>query len=52
VLLLLRHDHPAFEQFSRQLTLERLDMPDHLDIWRVKNRGFSLQWLDKRFIQQ
>ena len=51
VLLLIRPDHPDFKQLSSQLQLERLPLPEYLDIWKVKTNGFTFVWLDKTFTQ-
>ncbi|HET9136005.1 MAG TPA: glycosyltransferase family 39 protein [Candidatus Kapabacteria bacterium] len=51
VLLLMRHDHPDFKHIADQLQLERLPLPEYLDIWKVKTKGFTFVWLDKTFTQ-
>jgi hypothetical protein len=51
VLLLIRHDHPDFKHIADQLQLERLPLPEYLDIWKVKSKGFAFTWLDKTFTQ-
>jgi len=50
VLLLLRHDRPDFEEVSSQVHLERLPMPEHLDVYRILDSSFTLKWHDRTFI--
>jgi len=52
VLLLLRHDRPDFEIVSRQIRLERLPMPEYLDIYKVLDSTFTLKWGNRTFICQ
>ncbi|MDP4200294.1 MAG: hypothetical protein Q8922_10290 [Bacteroidota bacterium] len=52
VLLLLRHDRPDFAQVNSQLHLERLPMPEYLDIYRVLDTAFTLRWQDRTFIRE
>jgi hypothetical protein len=52
VLLLLREDHPAFAQISRQVHLERIALPEYLDIYRITDDTFSFRWKDVRFIKE
>ncbi len=52
VLLLLRHDRPDFAEVNSQLHLERLPMPEYLDIYRVKDSAFVLHWQDRTFIRE
>jgi hypothetical protein len=51
VLFLIRRDHPDFNRLTEQLQLERLPLPEHLDIWKIKTKGFTFVWLDKTFTQ-
>jgi hypothetical protein len=50
VLLLLRHDRPDFEEVSQQVHLQRLPMPEYLDIYRILDSSFTLKWHDRTFI--
>jgi hypothetical protein len=52
VLLLLRQDHPAYSEISRQLHLTRITLPNYLDIYRITDEHFSFQWKNVRFIKE
>ncbi len=52
VLLLLRHDRPDFEVVSRQVRLERLFLPEYLDIYKILDSTFTLKWGNRTFIAQ
>lgn len=51
VLLLLRHDRPDFQTVSSQVHLERLQMPEYLDIYRILDSAFVLKWGDRTFVK-
>ncbi len=50
VLLLLRHDRPDFEEVTRQVHLEQLAMPEYLDLYRILDTTFVLQWHGRTFV--
>ncbi|HET6402593.1 MAG TPA: glycosyltransferase family 39 protein [Candidatus Kapabacteria bacterium] len=50
VLLLLRHDRPDFDEVARQVHLERLPLPEYLDIYKILDSSFVLKWHDRTFI--
>jgi Protein of unknown function (DUF2723) len=52
VLLLLRHDRPDFEQVARQVHLERLPLPEYLDIYKVLDSTFTLRCGNRTFISE
>ncbi len=52
VLLLLRHDRPDFDEVARQVHLERLPLPEYLDIYKVLDSTFTLKWGNRTFICQ
>jgi len=52
VLLLLRHDRPDFEQVARQVHLERLPLPEYLDVYKILDSNFVLKWGDRTFENQ
>ncbi len=52
VLLLLRHDRPDFDSLQKQLHLERLPLPEYLDIYRIRDTTFTLKWRDRMFIAE
>jgi hypothetical protein len=52
VLLLLRHDRPDFDDVVRQIHLERLPLPEYLDIYKVLDSTFTLRWGNRTFISQ
>jgi 4-amino-4-deoxy-L-arabinose transferase-like glycosyltransferase len=52
VLLLLRHDRPDFEQVARQVHLERLPLPEYLDIYKILDSTFTLRWGNRTFISE
>ncbi|MEI8134273.1 MAG: DUF2723 domain-containing protein [bacterium] len=52
VLLLLRNDHPAFMEISKQVHLERLLLPKYLDIYRITDEHFSFHWKNMHFIKE
>ena len=51
VLLLMRQDRPDFKQVSQQVHLERLPMPEYLDIYRILDSSFVLKWGDRTFVK-
>ncbi len=52
VILALREDHPAFQQLSQQVHLQRLMMPKYLDLWKITDSQFTLHWKDKVFVKR
>jgi hypothetical protein len=52
VLILLRHDRPDFDLVARQIHLERLPMPEYLDIYKVLDSTFTLRWGNRTFISE
>ncbi|MEP7234104.1 MAG: glycosyltransferase family 39 protein [Ignavibacteriota bacterium] len=50
ILLLLRSDCPSFKAITAQVHLERVPLPEYLDIYRITDDHFSLQWKNVRFI--
>ena len=52
VLLLLRHDRPDFDTVAYQVHLERLPLPEYLDIYRVLDTSFTLKWHDRTFVKE
>jgi hypothetical protein len=50
VLLLLRHDRPDFNEAARQVHLERLPLPEFLDIYKILDSSFVLKWHDRTFV--
>lgn len=50
VLLLLRHDRPDFNVVARQVHLERLPLPEFLDIYKILDSSFVLKWHDRTFV--
>ncbi|HEY3874646.1 MAG TPA: hypothetical protein VGM92_04165, partial [Candidatus Kapabacteria bacterium] len=50
VLLLLRHDRPDFDTVARQVHLERIPMPEYLDIYKIEDSSFVLRWKNRSFI--
>jgi hypothetical protein len=50
VLLLLRHDRPDFTEITQQVHLERLPMPEYLDLYKILDSSFTLKWHDRTFI--
>jgi Protein of unknown function (DUF2723) len=52
VLLLLRHDRPDFDEIAQQVHLERLSMPEYLDIYKVLDSTFTLRWGNRTFISK
>jgi hypothetical protein len=52
VLLFLRSDHPDFPLISSRIHLKRISEIPHLDIYRVEDPTFSLQWKNLRFIKK
>ena len=51
VLLLMRHDRSDFAEVNRQVHLERLPMPEYLDIYRILDTSFVLRWGDRIFVK-
>jgi hypothetical protein len=49
VLVLLREDHPSFSEIARQVHLERLSLPQYLDIYQITDEHFSFRWKDVWF---
>jgi hypothetical protein len=52
VLLLLRQDHPAYAELSKQVHLERSNLPEYLDIWRIADSTFTLKWKNRTFVKE
>jgi Dolichyl-phosphate-mannose-protein mannosyltransferase len=52
VLLLLRHDRPDFDEVARHVHLERLPLPEYLDIYKVLDSTFTIRWENRTFISQ
>jgi hypothetical protein len=52
VLLLLREDHPSFANIASQVHLQRIDLPQYLDIYRVTDNHFSFKWKNVLFIKE
>ena len=52
VLLLLRHDSPDFDKVAGQVHLERLTLPEYLDIYKIEDSIFTLRWGNRTFICQ
>ncbi len=52
VLLLLREDHPAYSEIAKQVHLEKISLPPYLDMYRITDERFSLQWKNVRFIKE
>jgi hypothetical protein len=52
VLLLLRHDRPDFDEVARQVHLERLPLPEYLDIYKILDSTFTLKLDNRTFISQ
>ncbi len=52
VVLMLRRDHPAFKEIANQVHLQRISMPQYLDLWQITDSSFSLRWKDKVFIKK
>ena len=50
MLLLIRHDRPDFAEVNKQLHLDRLPLPEYLDIYRVLDSSFTLRWQDRTFL--
>ena len=51
VLLLMRHDRSDFAEVSRQVHLERLPMPEYLDVFKILDSAFVLRWRDRVFVK-
>ncbi|MFI5262900.1 MAG: ArnT family glycosyltransferase [Candidatus Kapaibacterium sp.] len=51
VLLLLRKDNPSFTSISRQVHLERIPLPEYLDMFRIIDEHFSFKWKNVTFIR-
>lgn len=52
VLLLLREDHPSYASITKQVHVERIDLPKYLDMYRVTDEHFSLRWKNVRFVKE
>ena len=52
VLLLLREDHPAFSEISKQVHLEKIPLPKYLDMYRIADEHFSFHWKNVRFVKE
>ncbi len=52
VLLLLRHDRPDFAEVSGQVHLQRLPLPEYLDIYKILDSAFVLRWGNRVFVCQ
>ncbi len=52
VLLLLRRDRPDFEQVASQVHLERLPLPEYLDIYKILDSTFVLKWGNRMFSRE
>ncbi len=50
VLLLLRHDRPDFDTVASQIHLERLPLPEYLDLYKILDSTFTLRWHHRTFI--
>ena len=50
MLLLLRHDRPDFEEVARQVHLERLPLPEYLDIYKILDSSFVLKLHGRTFV--
>ncbi|HYM19488.1 MAG TPA: hypothetical protein VEW28_00620 [Candidatus Kapabacteria bacterium] len=51
ILLLLRKDHPSFNEISKQVHLEKIDLPEYLDMWRIADTSFTLKWKNRIFVK-
>ena len=52
ILLLMRHDRPEFASIAKTVHLERLPMPEYLDIYKIVDTAFTLKWGDRTFIKR
>ncbi len=52
VIILLREDHPSFKSVAKQLHLKRIGLPKYLDMYRITDEHFSLQWKNVRFVKE
>ena len=50
MLLLMRHDRTNFAEVNKQLHLERLSLPEYLDIYKILDTGFTLRLQDRTFL--
>ncbi len=51
VLFFIRHDHPDMKMLEGQLHLEKVFMPPYLDVYRITNEHFALQWKNLRIVK-
>ncbi|MBS1904099.1 MAG: glycosyltransferase family 39 protein [Bacteroidetes bacterium] len=52
VLLVIPREHPAFADLAAQVHLERLPISDGLDIWRITDSSFHLNWKNRVFVKR
>ena len=51
MLIFIRHDNPSFPGIAKQVHLERLLLPEYLDIYRITDEHFSFRWKNVRFVR-
>lgn len=51
VLFFIRHDHPDMKSIEGQVTLERIPMPEYLDVYRITDDHFILRWKNIRIVK-
>ncbi len=51
VLIFIRKQHPDLAMISKQVHLQKVEMPEFLDVYRISDEHFLLQWKNLRFVK-
>lgn len=51
-LLFIREDHPDFAQIKTQVTLQKIEMPPYLSVYRIEDPSFRLKWKNRVFVKE
>ena len=52
ILIFIRTEHPDLRMISRQVHLQKVPMRKFLDVYRITDEHFSLQWKNLRFVKE